>query len=267
MEAPRTWSVFDRFVRPRPPRGWGRLATWIDHGRAYGEARRGALRSLVAEWDAHLKPIGGEPTLTDWSTFRPLRMHREEAWSDWLAQFIETSASGVLASLMLRRVGFSREEHYARPNRVTREEVVGDRRPDLVIEWSAGAMTQVEVKVGDTQFHKTVDTAHALERAYPGRSWTHFLLVPPAHASLAADACEPSGIHVITWEDITVALRHALWRGVEDVRWRTWAVGFCGVIEQCLLEHPRMASTDGLLRDIPGCWRQMAIMTRARSNG
>src|SRR5690606_34208801 len=103
---------------------------------------------------------------TDWSHFRPLRVDREEDWSDWLQHFIATSEHGHFARFALPRCGFGEASAWARPE-VTREDATESRRADLVVRWRNGQRCHVEVKVGDQHLSKTVDTALELESKYP----------------------------------------------------------------------------------------------------
>jgi len=60
---------------------------------------------LIEKWDSELAEFGNDPTRTDWSRFRPLRLSREEDWSDWLAYLIERSDKGVFAQSLLGITG------------------------------------------------------------------------------------------------------------------------------------------------------------------
>jgi hypothetical protein len=55
-------------------------------------------------------------------------------------------------------------------------------------------------------------------------AWAYFEAARPA-------LCH--GIHLLTWRDVSIALRRALRSGErESVRWRVWAHAFVGAIEQ-----------------------------------
>ena len=58
-------------------------------------------RDLLLHQSNHrFKEFGGDPLSTEWSNFRPLRLSREEDWSDWLAYFIETNQHPYFNSLL-----------------------------------------------------------------------------------------------------------------------------------------------------------------------
>ena len=190
-------------------------------------------RRVVAAWNRRLAQLDGDPSTHEWNAFRPLRVSREEDWSDWLAHLLETASSDEFA-----RGLFPRENVVPRVN-VQREVAAEDWRADLVIHWGA-SHTHVEVKVGDEHFAKTEQTALALETASIG-SWTHYLLLPSGDLARANDALGKSTvtIHKLTWEQVASALRRALLSKLENVRWRAFAHAFCGAIEQQLLKYPR----------------------------
>ena len=64
---------------------------------------RTRVKTEVAKWDQHLSKVDGDPLHEDWSRFRPLRLTREEDWSDWLAWLLENSNSGRLAAEVFHR--------------------------------------------------------------------------------------------------------------------------------------------------------------------
>ena len=76
---------------------WDATVRLVDAGRARARARVPGLLAAIAVWADRLADLGGEPVCQDWSRFRPLRLSREEDWSDWLAHLIETSSTGVSA--------------------------------------------------------------------------------------------------------------------------------------------------------------------------
>lgn len=95
------------------------------------------LREWLLESDAQLAELGGDPLRDAWASFRPLRLSREEDWSDWLAHLIQTSRTGVFWSVALR--GRLPSGALANPRVVHREWILpGGYRADLGIERQVG---------------------------------------------------------------------------------------------------------------------------------
>lgn len=245
-----TWSVFDGFERRRERVSWRSLDELVKRAQRYVEERCADFPALLERWDKLLEELMEEPesdpSHSNWTAFRPLRTNREEDWSDWLQHFISTSRTGFFSKEIFSHSGFTNGAQCARP-RVHREDVSEDRRADLVIQWSKNKHSQLEVKVGDQAFSKTAETALKLEHKYPAAEWTHYILLPAedldtwqklAHA-------EAPLVYAFTWDDVAVALRRSLRCRGEGRCWRTWAHGFCGLIEQKRLGHP-LAKRKGL---------------------
>lgn len=254
------WSIFDGFTAPIRRRTWDDVDALVNAGTAYALERCRRFPDVVAQWKDVLSAYGGDPSQDDWLSFRPLHTEREEDWSDWLQHFLATSRSGELARGLLQRTMLSTTAAYARP-KVDREEVCGDHRADLVISWCDGARTHVEVKVGDLALAKTAVTAQQLEHRHGG-AWTHYILLPRedvAEWEALGAPSEPT-VHVLTWDDVAVALRRALRRPGERADWYVWARGFCGLVEQKLLGHARSDDSAVSITDLARRIQQMAIM-------
>jgi hypothetical protein len=260
---------------------WAALELWLQL--AQREVRRVADERdrLLAEWDRVLQDLGGDPARYVWSRFRPLRLSREEDWSDWLAHLLEHSTTGRFAQRLLGDalpgVGDLAAPTVAREQRVSE----GDRRADLVITWRSGARTHIEVKIWDESFEKTFDTAEKLEchdTVGPG-TFTHFVLVPPSSSGTwrtVAGAGRPSNGPAVgerTWFDVAVALRAALREGGEGLPWRVWAWSFAGAVEQGILGCPRImhraagAEAHAPLSSLEPMEQQVEIMRRAQGHG
>lgn len=104
---------------------------------------------------------------------RPLHVDREEDWSDWVQHFIATSTTGIFSWLLFNRSDLPGPEPCIGAS-VLREDVIDDRRADLVIAWGNATRTHVEIKVGDRAFAKTAETASKLEQKYPAPRWSHY---------------------------------------------------------------------------------------------
>lgn len=227
------WSVFD---------GLGVLA------RAELQRVSGERRALLDRWNELLAGIGGDPGARDWNRFRPLRLSREEDWSDWLAHLMETSRGGRLARLLLG--GAFPEGVDLGACMVTREERSqgGERRGDLVVVWESGACAHIEVKVGDKAFGKMFDAGQKLHEMHPAAAvWRNFLLLPAEdmdgwnevkELEIDEDEGEPDdAVEELTWEDVAVALRRCLAAKDEEPAWKAWACAYTGAVEQRLLGH------------------------------
>src|SRR5688572_13549689 len=97
------WSVFEGFRRPPEDRSWSGVSAWAAAIEARLGPKREAVLRLRTASDKTLGVLGGDPNSRDWGMFRPLRRHREEDWSDWLAQLLEDSKSGLLACALFGR--------------------------------------------------------------------------------------------------------------------------------------------------------------------
>src|SRR5258708_3312707 len=92
---PRRWDVFDSWVT-HPPTTAGHLRDWavFDPWLAAAESRARPLREeVIALRQDWANRVGTEVDDRDWTTFRPLRLDREEDWSDWLDHLIATNDS------------------------------------------------------------------------------------------------------------------------------------------------------------------------------
>jgi hypothetical protein len=243
---PKAWKVFDDWVAPpaAPPEkpSWAAVDDLMNAFSGVIEIRHRELSELLNVWDQCFSDFGGDPTHTNWSRFRPLRLSREEDWSDWLAYLIQGSATGVFSE----RLFGNRESNlaaYANPTWVEREVSYRGCRADLIIRWSNGEMGHIEVKVGDESLSKTFSTAAAMRAKYSQdkSQWHNYVLLLSDQVSAwqALDHVDVGETEfcVLTWDDVCVALRRAL-RAGEDRLWEAWAFGFVGSIEQLLIGYP-----------------------------
>lgn len=259
----RSWSFLDEFSWSAPERlvpSWDNALPLIKaaHSRQVHDVDR--LRRWLSVSDGRLIALGGDPLREYWASFRPLRLSREEDWSDWLGHLILTSSTGVFWYAALRR-RFS-PPILARPRQVHREWSLADGyRADLAIGLRNGEWIHVEVKVGDPDLKKIVGTSRAMRSLLCTSAVHDVLLLPSDHrflwnlvvedlqktASLDDDSRSlASGVIVVDWHDMARGLRSALHEPGETLTWRVLARVFCGAVEQSLIGLPWVPLEGGL---------------------
>lgn len=221
---------------------WADIGSWQETLEAGLKVRRGDLAECRREWDAALRDLGlHDPSAVDRTSFRMLRLDREEDWSNWLAQLIEDSQTGSFAERL-----FGRAPADSFVIKQVHREVPSHEgwRADIIVEWKDSSYTHVEVKIGDQNLDKTFDTAVAMQKRFHGqRQRGDFILLPPEQCDDWDQKCRLSPdlgkrISALTWIDAARAFRFALREGGESPAWRVWAHTFCGAIEQKLLRIP-----------------------------
>lgn len=213
---------------------WSTMDVWVDTYRTLRHDIEHELKTLLRRWDESLELLGGDPSHFDWDAFRPLRLEREEDWSDWLAYLIETSSSGVVAEELF---GLSLDA--PAPHTIERERIVGSHRADLVLSWPDDHVTHIEVKIGDQHLRKTYQTAQLLRDEYEADAsrWQDIILLPKEMVSLWKGEVQhaPAGVSVsvLTWDEVCIVLRRALLH--EPVAWSAFARVFVGAVEQKII--------------------------------
>lgn len=243
-ESTTEWSLFDDWREPfqtdTHKYSWIAVTELGDAYDRYERAIEVVVNARLAEWDRDLADYGGDPIRTDWAHLRPLRLTREEDWSDWLAFLLEISATGVTGSYLFGETD-SDPDAYARPMKVEREVIVNPYRADLVISWIDGATTHVEIKVGDQNLVKTFATARKLQETFGSEiaRWTDFILLLPVQKaewdSLVERTDVDRRVRCITWQSVSIGLRRGLLAD-ESIVWKSFACAFVGAIEQTLLQ-------------------------------
>lgn len=202
-------------------------------------------KQLEHEWDERLTQLFGSGHSFNWNTFRPLRLSREEDWSDWLAWLIECSRTGAFAESIFSKFLDDHAEAFQSPT-VRREFNTDGRRTDIIIAWRNAKLTSIEVKIWDQNFEKTFDTVRKLRKQKQNCEGGDFILIPRAslHAwtNVVDDPMNANAIQVecIHWEDVVRAVRKCLWNEDEGIVWLIWAWTFCCMIETAILETQRV---------------------------
>ena len=241
-----TWDLFQRWFYPAEHEEESlRWDVFMNLSKLYEKMvseKYITLNTLLKEWDSKLSNLGGDPTHTDWSQFGPLRLSREEDWSDWLAHLLTSSQTGSFAHSLLRVPGLTRAD-YVLPVKVEREVSYKGYRADLIVQWKNNSYTHIEVKIGDPHLRKTPETGRLMREKYGCREelWSNFILLPTEQVAdweaLCFEKNEFSKIGVITWDDAAIAIRQSLNRN-ELITWEVWALTFTGAIEQHLVQFP-----------------------------
>lgn len=236
-----SWNLFDNWYPPKEKNtlNWAVFDEILPLYKKILEKKYIELNYLLEVWDNKLSDLGGDSTYYNWENFRPLRLSREEDWSDWLSHLILTSRSGVFSNNVFNIEGFNTQD-YSTPSRVEREITYEYFRADIIIEWQNHHFSHIEVKIGDEQLKKTLETGEKLREKYHvlKSQWTNYILLLseqiPSWEQLTTSYPEFNTIRVITWDDICIAIRRALLYE-EFVKWRVWAYSFLGAIEQKLI--------------------------------
>ena len=225
-EANNKWTIFDDMRS-----SYARLLN----------VNRAEYEKLINTWNKKLEYLGGDSSFTDWDDFRPLRLSREEDWSDWLAFLLKESKTGFFAEKLFGFRNFKQEE-YAKPIEVLREvtDYSKEYRADIIIQWKNNHYTHYEIKVGDPNLEKTFIASQRFRKTFKvlRREWTDFILLLPEQVSdweRIIENIETEDIIIYnTWKDISILLRKSLFAS-EPITWKVWAYSFIGVIEQKLL--------------------------------
>lgn len=247
-----SWDVFDAFRRAQGVSGgtwspsWARTSDWLSVVRRSAQSEANSLLPFLAKWDSALRSLGGDPSRARWSEFRPLRLSREEDWSDWLAYLL-----AMPEGLECARRSFPPEGGKCALEKVRREVPVasGDRRADLVLFWNGSRASHVEVKVWDEAFAKTAETGVGCREAFGDRGgWVDYILVPDENEEACRDELESDDVRIVTWTSVCIELRRALLVPRESPQWRAFARAFCGAVEQKILAIPAMTADSDVVR-------------------
>ena len=236
----RGWNIFTGWLPPQEKIQWNIFDEFTGYYKEFINEKHEDLTKLLKNWDAQLKELNGDPTYYDWSAFRPLRLTREEDWSDWLAHLIATSKTGDFCKFLFN---LNDSFDFSEPQKVHRELSSHNYRADIIIEWKNDFYSHIEVKIGDENFSKTYGTGQAMRKKFgtKEKEWTDFILVLPEQLNSERLNEElHDTIILLSWQDVAVALRRAL-LGRETIVWKVWSWSFLGAIEQKLIDFPGYA--------------------------
>lgn len=245
------WSIFNGWKCPELPLpAWTVFDSFESSALKYFTHQADGLTLLLKKWDHALNRFDGDPSRLDWKTFRPLRLGREEDWSDWLGYFIESSKTGDFGKELFG--GLEIDSKRFIPKRVIREDTTTNYRADIVITWDEHRCSYVEVKLWDQSYEKTFKTSEELQtsKKWQGDSqiWSHYILLPSkveglwleCTAAIRDPISAPIKVQVLTWEKVAWAIRRALRAQSEGDRWCALAYNYLGAIEQKILGFPRI---------------------------
>ena len=149
---------------------WHSFESFYNIFKNFYEKEKKYYMELLERSDNNLIDFGGDPMNHAWSDFRPLRLSREEDWSDWLAFFIKES-TGIFISHLFN---FNKTIHS-----IEREYVADSSRADIVIEWCDETEgTHIEIKIGDPNLSKTHSTSMDIRNNLPHiKQWLDFIIL------------------------------------------------------------------------------------------
>lgn len=228
-------------------------AVYTETGHETAIAIRDLIETSNERWSTGRGPFDTDPLATDVATKRsllgPLQPTSELQWSYWLAELLRVPA---FAEQVFGRAFSDDHIKVVREDSYDRENTDGSRRADIVLRQS-GIGASIEVKLFDTNYTKTAETAALVEGAARHLEWSHSLILPKSQrGALVADVDvpietidggieylmwdKPGPVQVIYWRDITTAARRLLRDGlIENDQWNAAAYLFCGLVEQRLL--------------------------------
>jgi len=238
-----SWDFVKKFRVSVP--SWAGSKVMSDRLDAWAHEQRGPNLDRLHRWDAALADLGGDPCREVWHAFRPLHPRHETAWSDWLAWLFMTSRSGAFAHQLLKPLLPSLTQEDLRQPSVGREVSVGKRFVDILLVTPRKSHVQLEVKIWDPNWAKTVEAGTLLREKY-GVCQDHCVdiilapstLIAAKKQSMGDDAWAELPYRTLPWESVATHLRRALLRQDELMPWMVWAHSLVGAIEQRLLWLP-----------------------------
>lgn len=221
------WIIFDQ---------------WIQLLKSTFNQKLSVLKKLRDIWNNKLSQFGGNPFNYNWNNFRPLRLSREEDWSDWLIYLLTESKSGYFPYNLLKLYNFKKED-FMFPINYKREVFFEGYRSDIIIQWKHDIFTHIDVKIGDPNLDKTFTTAAKMYDHFSGKEhkWYDFILLLDNQVEnwLSISKRKNKKIKYITWKNIDISLRKSIIYSKESIVWKVWAYSFIGAIEEKLFNLKR----------------------------
>jgi len=247
------WNVYNDWSSPILP-DWKIFDNLFSTYEKLLQDQYAELNSLLKKWDHLLRNFGKDPTRTNWNHFRPLRLNREEDWSDWLAHLLEQSQTGTFAHHLFANHALT-PDNFANPVKVEREVAYLAYRADLIIHWSNNHYAHIEIKIGDPNLQKTFATSKIMRNRYhqSAHHWSNYILLLSNQTSdwyeLNNNEPDEPPITVLTWDEVAIALRRGL-QSNENHSWKVWARAFIGSIEQKLIGYPGHRLTNHPIKNL-----------------
>lgn len=209
---------------------------------------------LNEQWRDSPACFDQDPLCAGWRDDGPLRTTQEENWSQWLAHLCDTAPPDFITNVFNAQVAET-------PTRTRCEVPVStdaatDRRADILLQYPETGIS-IEVKIDDTNYGKTPDTARLIEQHNQQRTWQHYLLLPATnsdqlradphttltdtntaeapHTVLRGTTQHEPDVAVLYWRDISRGLRHTLRTDASvPQHWQAAAYSFITIIETVL---------------------------------
>ena len=216
---------------------WESFYLWRDSAKPLIESIKTSIKEKLELNKQLYKQYVDDLEEIDWVNFRPLRLSREEDYSDWLCHFMGTSTSSYFLNQCL---GLNKVVRVIKAEREIGSE---GYRSDIMLTLSDGTYIHIEVKIGDDSMQKTYNTAIAMQRLYntTKEKLLNYILLMPEQLADWEDVEDPKWefrIRSLTWEQIAIAGRNSVYYSAENTLWKTWMLGFVGAIEAELLRIP-----------------------------
>lgn len=265
-----TWDIFNDWNINQTSQlnlNWESFVSLKPYYNKLINSRYEQLLTALNKWNTILVAYGNDPTYYNWDNFRPLRLNREEDWSDWLAFLIEKSETGFF-NTDLFKINPDFITNFSSP-KVDREVTVQNFRADLIIQWKNDNFTHLEIKIGDKNLKKTFETSRVLQQKYKidDNNWNNYILLLNNQLNDWLKVEEQSKINTIvkaiTWQDVSISLRKSLLTN-ENYTWKAWAYTFIGAIEQKLINYKGYKITEKPTENLD---IKTEILEKALNNG
>ena len=250
-----SWSIFDNWNYKVKEKiiylDWHIFDSMLSSLSTFYKKKNKEFQSLNKKWDGKLKRYGGNTSNFNWNYFRPLRLNREEDWSDWLIHLISESQTGYFSSHLFP-IEKTTQNDYSRPGYIGREVSYKEYRADIIIKWNNDIYSHIEIKIGDENLIKTYDTAEVMRKYYhtPMNKWSDFIIILESQIEnwVNIESSKKYPIRYLTWNDVAIILRKSILISNEPLSWKVWAYSFLGAIEQKLLYFKNKYESSDMLQ-------------------